>query len=259
MKCNTLPPILGGKMSKQLDRTRLLFGEENLQTLKSKKILLVGLGGVGGHTMEALARSGIGAIDIMDFDTVDISNLNRQLIATQQTVGQKKVKVGKERIESIDPSIKVNIFDVFYSSQVGENIDFTQYDYVIDAIDNVTGKINLIQKAKEAGVPVISAMGAGNKMDPTAFKVADIEQTQMCPLARVMRKELKKRNINGVKVVYSTEKAVELKKPSSLRKEEFYEKPVPGSNAFVPATLGLIIASEVVKDLIGWNQKSPCS
>lgn len=243
-------------MSNQFERTRLLIGEEGIQTLKNAYVLLVGIGGVGGYTLEALVRSGVGKIDIMDHDDVDITNLNRQMIALHSTLGQKKVEVAKARALDINPAVSINTFPVFYTPALGSEMDFAKYDYIIDAIDNVTGKIDLICQGKKAGVPVVSAMGAGNKMNPADLRIGDIYETNGCPLARVMRRELKRRGIEKLKVVYSTETAL---KPISdgTKGENLSEankrKVVPGSTAFVPAVAGLIIASEVVKDLISWN------
>uniref|UniRef100_UPI004056FC17 tRNA threonylcarbamoyladenosine dehydratase n=1 Tax=Acetatifactor sp. TaxID=1872090 RepID=UPI004056FC17 len=225
-------------MEEQFSRTEALIGEEGLARLKNAKVAVFGVGGVGGYVVEALARSGVGTLDLIDNDTVCLSNLNRQIIATRDTIGRDKVEVMQERIHSINPDAVVNVHKCFYLPETSELFDFTQYDYVVDAVDTVTAKINIIMKAQEAGVMVISSMGAGNKLDPTAFKVADIYKTSMCPLAKVMRHELKKRGVKKLKVVYSTEPAV-------------VKAQTPASIAFVPSVAGLIIAGEVVKDIVG--------
>lgn len=233
-------------MENQFSRTELLIGQENLERLANARVAVFGVGGVGGYTVEALARSGVGTLDLIDNDTVALSNINRQIIATHSTVGQYKTDVAKARILDIHPKAKVNTYHTFYLPETADTFDFTQYDYVVDAIDTVTGKLGLAEQAKAAGVPIISAMGAGNKMDATAFEVADISKTSVCPLARVMRRELKKRGIEHLKVVYSKEKAMtpaESDAPTGRRQ-------TPGSLAFVPSVAGLIIAGEVIKDLI---------
>ncbi|MBO4411370.1 MAG: tRNA threonylcarbamoyladenosine dehydratase [Lachnospiraceae bacterium] len=236
-------------MENPLDRTERLIGPEALEKLKKARVAVFGLGGVGSYAAEALARSGIGTLDLIDHDTVSVTNLNRQLIATTETVGRRKVDVMRERILSIRPETEVHCRPVFYLPETRADFDFSAYDYVIDAIDTVTAKLALIEQAKEAGTPVISAMGAGNKLDPTAFEVADISKTSVCPLAKVMRRELKKRGIEHLKVVYSKEQArtpEEEPDPEGKRK-----KAVPGSIAFVPSVMGLILAGEVIRDLIG--------
>lgn len=229
-------------MSEQFSRIELLLGNTAMEKLKAAHVAVFGVGGVGGYVVEALARSGIGTIDIVDSDTVALSNLNRQIIATLSSVGQYKVDVMERRIHDINPEAVVNVHKCFYLPETKDQFDFTQYDYVVDAIDTVTGKLQLIQQAKEAGTKVISCMGAGNKLDPTRFEVADISKTSVCPLARVMRQECKKRGIKDVKVVYSKEEPI---KPRFAENAEV----VPGSTAFVPSVAGLIIASEVIKDL----------
>ena len=234
-------------MQEQLSRTEMLIGSDGLEKLKSARVAVFGIGGVGGYVVEALARSGVGAFDLIDSDTVALSNLNRQIIATRDTMGKYKTEVMRDRIHSICPDTEVNVHNCFYLPDTRDQFDFSQYDYVVDAVDTVTAKIDLIMSAKEAGVPVISSMGAGNKMNPAMFEVADIYKTSVCPLAKVMRKELKKRGVDHLKVVYSKEEAI--------KRETDERKPVPGSIAFVPSVAGLIIASEVVKDLIGWNSK----
>lgn len=243
-------------MSNQFSRTQLLLGNEKMERLRNARVAVFGVGGVGGHVVEALVRSGVGTLDLIDNDTVALSNLNRQIIATHKTLGMPKTQVAKERILDINPECVVNCHDKFYLPETAGEFDFSQYDYVVDAIDTVAGKISLVEQAKKAGVPIISSMGAGNKMDPTAFKVADIYKTSVCPLAKVMRHELKKRGIKKLKVVYSEEVAMtplttendadEI--PTGPRKRQ-----TPGSNAFVPSVVGLIIASEVIKDLTNWK------
>lgn len=249
-------------MLDRFSRTQLVFGKEAMDRLKGSRVAVFGVGGVGGYTVEALARSGVGAIDIIDNDKVCLTNINRQIIATGKTVGKYKVDVAKERIEEINPDCKVTAFRTFYMPETADQFDFTEYDYVVDAIDTVTGKIALIENAKKAGTPIISSMGAGNKVDPTAFEVADIYKTSVCPLARVMRYELKRRGIKKLKVVYSKEKPIppiDDEDPNGengcLSKEDKVagKRQVPGSTAFVPSVAGLIIAGEVIKDIIGYK------
>ena len=227
----------------QFERTALLLGKASVEKLAEKRVAVFGVGGVGGFVCEGLVRAGIGAIDIVDKDTVALSNLNRQLIALHSTVGKNKVDVLEERLKDINKNLIIKKYKCFFLPETSETFDFREYDYVVDAIDTVTGKIELILKAKEAGVPIISAMGAGNKLAPTAFQVSDIYKTSVCPLARVMRRELKKRGVEKLKVVYSKEEPI---KPQFEEGEEV----VPGSVSFVPPALGLIIAGEIVKDLI---------
>ncbi len=222
----------------RFQRTRMLIGDEALVRLQSAKILVFGVGGVGGYVCEALARSGVGRVDVVDKDVVDITNINRQIIATTDTVGLPKVEVCKARMESINPEIRCEAKQLFFLPETSEEFDFTKYDYIVDAVDNVTAKIEIICKAKEAGTPVISSMGTGNKLDPTAFRVADIEKTKVCPLAKVVRKELRNRGVRGVKVLYSEEEP----RKSGNR--------TPASISFVPSAAGLIIAGEVIRDLI---------
>ena len=229
-------------MEHEFSRTEMLIGVDALNKLKNARVAVFGVGGVGGYAVEALARSGIGAIDLIVNDTVSITNINRQIIATHNTIGKQKTEVAAERVISINPDIKVNMHNVFYLPETAGIFDFSEYDYIIDAVDTISAKIDIIVKATKAGVPVISSMGAGNKLDPTAFEVADIYSTSVCPLARVMRRELKQRAIEKLKVVYSKEPAI---KPSGNSNER-----VPGSIAFVPSVVGLIVASEVIKDLI---------
>ena len=227
----------------QFERTALLLGKASVERLARKRVAVFGVGGVGGFVCEGLVRAGIGAIDIVDKDIVALSNINRQLIALHSTVGKNKVDVLEERLKDINKNLIIKKYKCFFLPETSETFDFREYDYVVDAIDTVTGKIELILKAKEAGVPIISAMGAGNKLDPTAFQVSDIYKTSVCPLARVMRRELKKRGVEKLKVVYSKEEPI---KPQFEEGEEV----VPGSVSFVPPALGLIIAGEIVKDLI---------
>lgn len=227
----------------QFERTALLLGKASVARLARKRVAVFGVGGVGGFVCEGLVRAGIGAIDIVDKDTVALSNINRQLIALHSTVGKNKVDVLEERLKDINKNLIIKKYKCFFLPETSETFDFREYDYVVDAIDTVTGKIELILKAKEAGVPIISAMGAGNKLEPAGFQVSDIYKTSVCPLARVMRRELKKRGVDKLKVVYSKEEPI---KPQFGEGEEV----VPGSVSFVPPALGLIIAGEIVKDLI---------
>ncbi|MGN0483361.1 MAG: ThiF family adenylyltransferase [Lachnospiraceae bacterium] len=250
-------------MLDQFSRTELLFGKENMERLKQARVAVFGIGGVGGYAVEALARGGIGTLDLIDDDKVCLTNLNRQIIATRQTIGKNKVDVAQERIHSISPDIVVNKYQTFFMPDTADQFDFSAYDYVIDAIDTVTGKIQLVEMAQAAATPIISAMGAGNKLDPTAFEVTDIYKTSVCPLAKVMRRELKKRGIKKLKVVYSKEKPITPKEetenscknncvcPPGTQRTCTVRHQVPGSNSFVPAVAGLIIAGEVLKDLTG--------
>jgi len=239
-------------MIDQFSRTELLIGEDSIQKLQNSRVAVFGIGGVGGYTVEALARSGVGTLDLIDNDSVCITNLNRQIIATHKTLGQNKVDVAKERALDINPNIKINTYNTFYNNDSQHIFEFSKYDYIVDAIDTVEGKLSLIENAKKYNIPIICAMGAGNKMDPTKFEVTDISKTTVCPLARVIRNELKKRHIKKVKVVFSTEPPI---KPQNTE-EESYKKTIPGSNAFVPPVVGLIIAGEVIKDLIGYDKKN---
>lgn len=238
-------------MQEQFSRTALLLGDDGVQHLAKARVAVFGIGGVGGYAVEALARSGIGALDLVDHDTVSLSNINRQIIATHDTLGKLKVEVAKERIHAINPDCHVRTFPVFFLPDTVDTFDFSQYDYVVDAIDTVTAKLLLAEKTYAAGIPLISAMGTGNKLDPTAFEVTDINKTTFCPLARIMRKELKKRGIPHLKVVYSQEPAMTPGANSDEPVELAGRKPVPGSTAFVPAVAGLILAGEVIKDLAG--------
>ena len=233
-------------MTEIFSRTELLFGKDSIRKLANSRVAIFGIGGVGGYTLEALVRSGIGEIDIIDSDKICLSNINRQIIATTSKIGQYKVDVAKERMIDINPDIKINTYKVFYMPETSSEFDFSKYDYIIDAIDTVSGKLELVLQAEKSGTPIISAMGAGNKMNPAMFEVSDVHKTSVCPLARVMRQELKKRGIKKLKVVYSRELPI---KVSTER-----GKSVPGSNAFVPPVMGLIIASEVVKDLINYKK-----
>lgn len=238
-------------MAEQFSRTELLLGKGNMEKLQNSRVAVFGVGGVGGYVVEALTRSGIGAIDLIDNDTVSQSNLNRQIIATYDTIGKYKTEVMRDRIRSINPECRVEVHNCFYLPETQLQFDFSKYDYVVDAIDTVTGKIALVMQAKEANTSIISSMGAGNKLNPAEFEVADIYQTAVCPLARVMRQELKKRGVKKLKVVYSKEKPIQpMREAQTTEETETTGKPVPGSVAFVPSVAGLIIASEVVKDLL---------
>lgn len=246
----------------QFARTQLLLGEKAMEKLKNSRVAVFGVGGVGGYSVEALARSGVGAIDIIDDDKVCLTNINRQIIADTKSIGKYKVDVAKERILSINPKCKVTTYRCFYLPENASEFDFSNFDYVIDAVDTVTAKINLVMQANESNVKIISSMGAGNKLDPTAFKVSDIYKTSVCPLAKVMRRELKKRNIKKLKVVYSKEEPLVPEKDESISCSSHCVCPpgterkctdrraIPGSVAFVPSVVGLIIAGEVIKDLI---------
>ena len=233
-------------MPDQFSRTELLIGKEAIEKLNRSRVAVFGVGGVGGYVVEALVRSGLGNIDIIDNDEVCLTNLNRQIIATHSTVGKYKVDIAEERIKDINPEVKIVKYQTFYTPDTKDLFNFSDYDYVVDAIDTVVGKISLIEECKKANTPIICAMGAGNKMDPTKFEVADISKTSVCPLARVIRQELKKRRIKNVKVVFSTEQPLKPQKST----ETTVKHQIPGSNAFCPSVMGLIIASEVVKDLI---------
>ena len=250
-------------MLNQFSRTELLLGNAAMEKLAASRVAVFGIGGVGGYTVAALVRSGIGAIDIIDDDKVCLTNINRQIYATRKTIGQYKVDVAKERILDINPDIKVTAYKTFYTPETSSQFDFSAYDYVVDAIDTVTGKIELVMNAAKAGTPIISSMGAGNKLNPAAFEVADIYKTSVCPLARVMRYELKKRGIKKLKVVYSKEKPItpidnneiscktHCVCPPGTQRKCTARRQVPGSTAFVPSVAGLIIAGEIIKDLTG--------
>ena len=243
-------------MLNQFSRTELIFGKTAMEILENARVAVFGIGGVGGFTVEALARSGVGQLDLIDDDRVCLTNINRQIIATRKTIGYHKVDVAKERVAEINPNCVVRTYKTFYLPETKDQFDFTQYDYVVDAIDTVTGKMMLVQQAEEAGTPIISSMGAGNKVDPTAFEVADIYKTSVCPLARIMRKELKKRGIKKLKVVYSKEPPIEPLDDADCREETANSgrRSIPGSNAFVPSVVGLIIAGEVIKDLTHFDR-----
>lgn len=252
-------------MLNQFSRTELLYGKEAMEKLKNSRVAVFGIGGVGGFTVEALARSGVGMIDIIDDDRVCLTNINRQIIATRKTVGQYKVDVAEERILEINPDAVVNKHQIFYTPETADSFDFTQYDYIVDAIDTVTGKLALVENAYKAKTPIISSMGAGNKVDPTAFEVTDIFKTSVCPLAKVMRTELRKRKIRKLKVVYSKElpitpiddMAISCKQhcicPPGTARKCTQRRQVPGSTAFVPSVVGLIIAGEVINDITGFK------
>ena len=230
--------------NEEFSRTELLFGKESMEKLKNSKVAIFGIGGVGSYVLEAIARSGVGFIDIIDNDVVSLSNINRQLVATHKTVGLKKVDVAKDRVLDINPSVNIKAYDVFYSAENSNIFDYKKYDYIIDAIDSVSSKIELIINAKKNDVPIICSMGTGNKLNPCDFEITDISKTSVCPLAKVMRYELKKRNIKNVKVLYSKENPI--KRTDCLNEN----KRVPASNSFVPSVAGLIIAGEIIKDLI---------
>ena len=248
-------------MLNQFSRTQLLYGQDNMRRLAASRVAVFGIGGVGGYVVEALARSGVGALDLIDDDRVCITNLNRQILATRKTVGKYKVDAAEERIREINPQCEVRTYKTFYLPETQDQFDFHDYDYVVDAIDTVSGKLAIIENAKKAGVPVISSMGAGNKVDPAALEVADIYETSVCPLARVMRRECRKRGIDSLKVVYSREMPIRpledmsiscrqhcVCPPGTVRKCT-QRRDIPGSTAFVPSVAGLIIAAEVVRDL----------
>lgn len=236
-------------------RSELLLGTEALETLRRSRVAVFGVGGVGGYAVEALARSGVGALDLIDDDKVCLTNLNRQIIATYETMGEYKVDAFARRIASINPEAVVHPRRIFFGPQTADQFDFRQYDYVIDAIDTVSAKVELAVRAQEAGVPIISSMGAGNKLDPTAFEVTDLYKTSVCPLARAMRTLCRKRGIRQLKVVYSREQPTAGAAPAAGRLDTDREGPgkrqSPGSNAFVPSVAGLILAGEVIRDLAG--------
>ena len=237
-------------MSEQFLRTEMLLGRDAIEKLHSARVAVFGLGGVGGYAVEALARSGVGSLDLIDSDIVSISNLNRQILAAHSTVGMLKVDAARQRVLDINPACVVRTYPIFYTPETADSFDFTQYDYIVDAIDTVTGKLALVERAKAAGTPIICCMGTGNKLDASAFQVADISKTSMCPLARVMRKELSKRGIRHLKVVYSQEEAIT---PTGWEEEAaaLGKRQIPGSVAFVPGAAGLLLAGEVVRDLTG--------
>ncbi|MCD8121326.1 MAG: tRNA threonylcarbamoyladenosine dehydratase [Clostridiales bacterium] len=242
-------------MLNQFSRTERLLGQENMERLKNAKVAVFGIGGVGGYTVEALARSGVGTLILVDHDRVSLTNINRQIYATHKTIGRYKVDVAEERILDINPAANVVKYQTFYTPETAAQFNFSEYDYVVDAIDTVTGKIELVSRAQAAATPIISSMGAGNKLDPTAFRVADIYETSVCPLAKVMRRELKKRGIPRLKVVYSQEKPLVPIEgtsdacPAGDDPASAARRQVPGSTAFVPSVAGLILVGEVIRDL----------
>ncbi len=248
-------------MLNQFSRTELLLGKEAMERLSNARVAVFGIGGVGGYTVEALARSGVGTIDLIDDDKVCLTNINRQIIATRKTIGKYKVDVMKERILEINPKAVVNTHQCFFTPETADQFDFSEYDYVVDAIDTVSGKIELVVRCQEKNTPIISCMGAGNKLDPTKFEVTDIYKTSVCPLAKVMRKELKVRGVKKLKVVYSKEPAHKPLEdmsiscrshcvcPPGTERKCTAKRQIPGSNSFVPPVAGLIIAGEVIKDL----------
>ena len=254
-------------MLNQFSRTQLLYGAEAMEKLASSRVAVFGIGGVGGYVVEALARSGVGVLDLIDDDKVCLTNINRQILATRKTVGQYKVDVAEERVHEINPNCTVNTYKTFFLPDTQDQVDFREYDYVVDAIDTVTGKLAIVEKAKEAGVPVISSMGAGNKLDASLFEVADIYKTSICPLAKVMRRECRKRGIKSLKVVYSKEEPITPLEDMSISCRQHCICPpgtarkcterrdIPGSTAFVPSVVGLIIAGEVINDLTGVKRK----
>ncbi len=235
-------------MIDQFSRTEILIGSEAVNALHKSRVAVFGVGGVGGYAAEALVRSGVGAIDLIDNDTVSLTNLNRQIIALHSTIGRYKTEVARERFLDINPRLDVRVFNVFYTPETSGMFDFGDYDYVVDAIDSVTGKIELVMQANGSGTPIICSMGAGNKLHPELFEVADIYSTSVCPLARVMRSELKKRGVKRLKVVYSKEPPI---KPGVSGENPGVRRSLPGSTAFVPSAAGLILAGEVIRDLAG--------
>lgn len=240
-------------MADQYSRTRLLLGDDGIKKLRSARVAIFGLGGVGGYAAEALARSGIGQLDLIDDDTINLTNLNRQILALHSTIGMSKTEAAKKRIADIDPTIQVRTYETFYLPETAAEFDFSQYDYVLDAIDTVTGKLELIAQAKAAGTPIISCMGTGNKLDPTGFRVSDISKTSGCALARIIRKECSKRGLKGVKVVWSEElpqePQIDPNEPQEPQREGCSRRSLPGSTAFVPGVAGLIMAGQVIRDL----------
>lgn len=235
-------------MEEQFLRTAMLLGQEAVQRLQKARVAVFGLGGVGGYVVEALARGGVGQLDLIDSDTIGLSNLNRQLLATRSTLGMAKVEAGRQRVLDINPDCIVRTYPVFYTPETADSFDFRDYDYIVDAIDTVTGKLALVERAAAAGTPIICCMGTGNKLDPSAFRVEDISKTSMCPLARVMRRELGKRGIRHLKVVYSQEEALT---PTGWEEEAaaLGKRQIPGSVSFVPGAAGLILAGQVIRDI----------
>lgn len=244
-------------MADQYSRTRLLLGADGLDRLRKARVAIFGLGGVGGYVAEALARSGIGQLDLIDDDTINLTNLNRQVLALHSTIGMPKVEAARKRILDIDPTIQVRTYETFYLPETAGQFDLSEYDYVIDAIDTVTGKLELIAQTKACGTPIISCMGTGNKLDPTGFRVSDISKTSGCALARIIRKECSKRGLKGVKVVWSPElpldPQIDPNEPQEPQQEGSSRRALPGSTAFVPGVAGLIIAGEVIRDLSHCN------
>ena len=234
-------------MEDRYSRTELLLGPDALARLRKARVAVFGLGGVGGYVVEALARCGIGALDLIDHDTISESNLNRQILATTETIGQPKAEAAAARVRAIAPDCKVRAFQTLYLPDTADQFDFTQYDYIVDAVDTVTAKLLLAERAQAAGTPIISSMGTGNKLDPTALRVADIYETEICPLARIMRKECRKRGIEHLKVVYSEEEPIE---PQEIIREGS-RRALPGSVSFVPSAAGLTIAGAVIRDIAG--------
>lgn len=249
-------------MLTQFSRSELLFGKSGMDRLSNARIAVFGIGGVGGYTVEALVRSGIGTLDLFDDDKICLTNLNRQILATHKTVGKYKVDAAKERILEINPKAQVNIYKMFYTPETADQVDFSVYDYIVDAVDTVTAKIELVMRARKLNIPIISSMGAGNKMNAAAFEVADIYETSVCPLARVMRHELRARNVDKLKVVYSKELPIKPDEdtgiscrnhcicPAGTARKCTERRQIPGSNAFVPSVAGLILAGEVIRDLL---------
>ncbi len=242
-------------MLNQFSRTEIIYGESALEKLARSRVAVFGLGGVGGYALEALARAGVGALDLIDNDTISLTNLNRQILALHSTVGEYKTEAASRRVKDINPACKLSLYNTFYLPETAGEFDFSEYDYIIDAVDTVTAKLTLIENAKKAGVPVISSMGTGNKTDASSFKVADIYETSACPLARIMRKELKKRGVDSLKVVYSKQEPVRDEASAEIIEAELASsgttrRDIPGSVSFVPATAGLLMAGEVINDII---------
>ena len=242
-------------MLNQFSRTKIIYGEQAIKKLAECRVAVFGLGGVGGYALEALARAGVGALDLIDNDTISLTNLNRQILALHSTVGEYKTEVASRRVKDINPDCKVKIYNTFYLPETAGDFDFKEYDYIIDAVDTITAKLALIENANKTGTPIISSMGTGNKTDATSFSVADIYETSACPLARIMRKELKKRGISSLKVVYSTQEPVRDENSADIIEAELVassttRRDIPGSVSFVPATAGLLIAGEVINDLV---------
>jgi len=234
----------------QFTRSVAMYGRENIEKLKNRRVAVFGVGGVGGHCAEALCRSGVGMLDIFDGDVVDVTNINRQIIATHKVIGSDKVAVMRERLLEINPGAEIMAFKLFYLPETAKCVDLTVYDYIVDAVDTITAKLELVCRAAAAGVPVISSMGAANKFDPTAFMVADVYETSVCPIARIMRHELRKRGVEALKVVYSKEPPLKPQPPDHIAASGGMPAPIPASNAFAPPVAGLIIASEVIRDLM---------